>query len=148
MILGHFFCIWLVSGSLTVDKPNYTLDLNISGCDNNTFKYHNFNGKLRGNYTHASEEIITSTYVLILMQIRHMPLLIYLLFNSNGLLHYIYSITFMYYAVIGFIITVITGTLISLCTGSNKNDSFDTKLLHPFIRRIVIFLQNRKRAEK
>lgn len=66
---------------------------------------------------------------------------------SNGFLHYIYSVTFMYYAVIGFTITVIFGTLISICTGSNKKNAFDVKLLHPVIRRIVIFFEDRKRTK-
>lgn len=66
MILGHFFCIWIVSGGLTIDKPIYTLNLTTSGCDNNTFKSQviNLYEQLQVNYTSVSEKIATPKYVL------------------------------------------------------------------------------------
>lgn len=49
----------------------------------------------------------------------------------------------MYYAVIGFTITVVSGTLISLCTQYKEKDVCDVKLLHPLVRKIAIYFQEK-----
>lgn len=45
-----------------------------------------------------------------------------------------YSISFMYYSLIGTALTVLIGTLIS-CLTQNSDDEYDAKLLHPIIFR-------------
>lgn len=47
----------------------------------------------------------------------------------------LFNITYMYYGVMGTIITVIVGVIVSLFTRSDE-DAFDHKLLHPVVLRI------------
>lgn len=46
-----------------------------------------------------------------------------------------YSMSYMYYACTGTIVTVVIGTIVSWLTSSSA-DKYDPKLLHPFIYRV------------
>lgn len=59
-------------------------------------------------------------------------------------LHKFYSISYMWYAVIGTIICVTLGNIIGLITG-NKSDAFDERLLHPFVAKLARKLPGPKR---
>lgn len=50
-----------------------------------------------------------------------------------------YSITYMYWSIIGTLITVFVGTLVSYFTAS-KEDTYEAKLLHPLIVRCLNFM--------
>lgn len=54
-----------------------------------------------------------------------------------------YSISFMYYSLIGTALTVIIGTVISLLT-QHPDDAYDGKLLHPLIFRLCERFSGRK----
>lgn len=47
-------------------------------------------------------------------------------------LDYFYSISYMYYSLIGTIMTVLIGYMVSICTQSSE-DAYDHNLIHPVI---------------
>lgn len=56
-----------------------------------------------------------------------------------------YSVSYMWYAVIGTITCVVVGVLVGFLT-ANENDAFDEKLLHPFVAKIARKLPGKKRT--
>lgn len=56
-----------------------------------------------------------------------------------------YSVSYMWYAVIGTITCVVVGILVGFFT-ANENDAFDERLLHPFVAKIARRLPGRKRT--
>lgn len=58
-----------------------------------------------------------------------------------------YSITYMYWSIIGTFITVFVGTLVSYCTSSD-DDTYEAKLLHPMIVRCLGFMPGQPREFK
>lgn len=59
-------------------------------------------------------------------------------------LHQFYSISYMWYAVIGTIICVTLGNIVGLITG-NETDAFEERLLHPLVAKIARYLPGPKR---
>lgn len=58
-----------------------------------------------------------------------------------------YSITYMYWSLIGTLVTVIVGTLVSWATAA-KSDEFEAKLLHPCIVKLSRCLPGKPRIFK
>lgn len=56
-----------------------------------------------------------------------------------------YSISYMWYAVIGTITCVLIGIIIGLITGK-ESDKFDERLLHPFVAKIYRKMPGNKRT--
>lgn len=59
-------------------------------------------------------------------------------------LHQMYSISYMWYAVIGTIICVTLGLIVSVAT-SRDSDAYDERLLHPLIAKLARKLPGPKR---
>lgn len=58
-----------------------------------------------------------------------------------------YSITYMYWSIIGTFITVFVGTLVSYWTAS-RDDTYEAKLLHPLIYKCLNFMPGERREFK
>lgn len=56
-----------------------------------------------------------------------------------------YSVSYMWYAVIGTMTCIFFGVVIGLIT-ANEKDAFDERLLHPLVARIARKLPGRKRT--
>lgn len=116
MLVSHFLSLWLTFGHLTVTNENDALPLSTDGCTNDTFSPH---------LMQPSSSVLLST-----MGKTNSPELQ----SSNydkGFFEYIYSITYMYYALIGSLTTVIVGIIVSLSTANEKEDAYEEHLLHP-----------------
>lgn len=71
------------------------------------------------------------------------PVLFYLRYSDP--LTQLYSITYMYYALIGCFITVFVGVTVSIFTGFNENELYDEKLIHPTALKVASWFPGRKR---
>lgn len=56
--------------------------------------------------------------------------------SCRDILTQIYSITYMYYSLIGCFITVFLGWIVSYLVGTTESDLYDEHLLHPIARKI------------
>ncbi|XP_053682409.1 sodium-coupled monocarboxylate transporter 1 isoform X1 [Sabethes cyaneus] len=137
MIVSHIVTLWITFGSLTVDKETILMPTSIEGCTNETF----------------SSGILKPTKSWLLA---NTPLEIESDFSyldtardaessaSQGFLESLYSVSYMYYSLIGTFITVVVGTIVSYLT-SHRDDAYDHKLLHPAIYRLSLMLPGKER---
>ncbi|CAL7938584.1 unnamed protein product [Xylocopa violacea] len=65
--------------------------------------------------------------------------------STVGPIEFLYSITYMYYALIGSMSTVIVGVIVSLLTADRQGDMYEEHLLHPVAVRISRFFPGRRR---
>lgn len=135
MIFSHVTTLWITFGHLTVSNNVETLPLSTENCRNDTFSpwitkpasmpYLNTannsyeNGPLLRNGSEDTAGI--------------------------GPVEFLYSITYMYYAFIGSMSTVIVGVIVSLVTADPKGDMYEEHLLHPLAVKISRFFPGRRR---
>lgn len=50
-----------------------------------------------------------------------------------------FAITYMYYSVLGTVITIVVGVLVSWTTRSDE-DKYEAKLLHPYVTRLARYM--------
>ncbi|XP_068156104.1 sodium-coupled monocarboxylate transporter 1 [Drosophila tropicalis] len=120
MISACAFVVWIIAGGMTVDKSTPQLPTSTDGCSNYTF----------------SDSIAKPSYTEESWLMSHTPVnnQTYVPPTQRTPLETFYSISFMYYSLIGTALTVIIGTIISLLT-QHPDDEYDAKLLHPLIFR-------------
>ncbi|XP_046865219.1 sodium-coupled monocarboxylate transporter 1 [Drosophila willistoni] len=120
MISACAFVVWIIAGGMTVDKSTLQLPTSTDGCSNYTF----------------SDSIAKPSYTEESWLMSHTPVnnQTYVAPTQRTPLETFYSISFMYYSLIGTALTVIIGTIISLLT-QHPDDEYDAKLLHPLIFR-------------
>ncbi|XP_026333745.1 sodium-coupled monocarboxylate transporter 1-like [Hyposmocoma kahamanoa] len=139
MITSHMIASWLTIGRiLYTNQKNAMLPLSVEGCSNDTVNI--FSPKplpVEMNQTLFNVSPILQTTMSSPIE------------NSesitSSILMTMYSISYMWYAVIGTISCVIIGNLIGALTASEK-DAFDKQLLHPLAARIASKLPGRKRT--
>lgn len=140
MICSHVIVIWLTFGSFTVEKPNSILSTSVDGCTNDTFSqgitkpqtsWLLQNTPLEVNWDH-NDFHLTSTMT---------PMS-----EKTGLQQW-YSISYMYWSIIGTFITLFVGTLVSYFT-SSADDTYEAKLLHPLIVKCLNFMPGAPRQFK
>ncbi|XP_063369193.1 sodium-coupled monocarboxylate transporter 1 [Cydia amplana] len=139
MIAAHFITTWMAAGRLFyVDTSVAMLPLSVDECPNGTM-----------NVFHKPLPVgVNQT----LMQLEH------LLQNMNtsrvyvpqesvitAALHRMYSVSYMWYAVIGTFICVIIGCIIGAITSTDA-DVFDERLLHPLVATINNKMPGKKRT--
>ncbi|XP_023177962.1 sodium-coupled monocarboxylate transporter 2 [Drosophila hydei] len=129
MITACAFVLWIIGGSMTVDKPSTMLPTSTEGCSNSTFsrsigKPSNGIDELPWLLKHTPVDGYNQTFIDPTPRIAH----------ERNALETFYSISFMYYSLIGTALTVLIGTLIS-CLTQHSDDEYDAKLLHPIIFR-------------
>lgn len=143
VIAGHLFTLWITFGGLTVEKPPAKLlTLSTDGCSNSSFNPHILK--------HVQPWPVTNSFEFINHTNQHNAYNTYQLLNATKFedrdtLTQIYSITYMYYAVIGCVVTVVIGWVVSLCCGSTERDIYDEKLVHPLARRVAAMFPGEKR---
>ncbi|PNF39682.1 hypothetical protein B7P43_G05669 [Cryptotermes secundus] len=145
MIVSHIITLWITFGGLTVEKPPIQLlPLSTTGCTNDS-------------YTHVvspAEIVIPDSqyhFEWANHSISEEPLYNYSIFKNissgreegvstspgpENILTELYSITYMYYSLIGCGITVLLGIIVSYITGTSPEDAYDEKLIHPLAMKI------------
>lgn len=125
MIISHILIIWLTFGSFTVPKPpNSMLPTSTESCD--AFNFSSSISKPATSWlvSDVPKEALWSLNDTYTTTQPPMPEL--------STLQKVYSVSYMYYSLIGTAITVIIGVLVSYAT-QNKEDNYDSNLLHPLI---------------
>lgn len=150
VIAGHIITLWVTFGSLTVEKaPDAILSLSTEGCDNSSFNPHllkhvqawpvNGPSTWLNNHTFGSAGAAMAPGASVLASIVASA-------GNNGtteisrdsnLLTDIYSMTYMYYSLVGCFTTVFVGWLVSVLVGSDEGDIYDDKLIHPMARKMA-----------
>ncbi|ALC46063.1 CG7720 [Drosophila busckii] len=126
MVTACAFVLWIIGGSFTVTKPSTMLPTSTEGCSNYTFSQ-SINKpatELPWLLTHTPVDGYNQTFV------DPTPTFA----QDRTALETFYSVSFMYYSLIGTALTVLIGTLIS-CLTQHADDEYDAKLLHPLIFR-------------
>lgn len=121
MIASNISIVILTLGGLSIKKSSPFLDTSIEGCTNETFS--NYIPKLEKSFWKSSYESSDE-----FSSPSEAP------FPTN-----IFLISYMYYVVIGTLITVILGIFVSLITRS-KEDAYDSKLIHPGVYKLTTYL--------
>nr|CAD7263702.1 unnamed protein product [Timema shepardi] len=154
MIIGHVITLWITFGGLTVDKAPVTmLPLSVDGCTNDSYSHIM---AAASPLIYAQSPVEWSNHSL-----AEYPLYVYNLTqevlqdqpevvaavpeNPLDILSKMYSITYMYYSLIGCGITLFVGILVSYLTGTNEDDAYDVKLIHPLALRISSWFPGRQR---
>lgn len=170
VVLGHIITLWITYGGLTVDKPpTQILPLSVEGCSNSSFNphvvkhvhawpvssaYEFMNRSAQAYAAHpaykyqlASNHIINATSALpvtldaITTTTTSLPGVAP---STSDPLTAIYSMTYMYYSLVGCFVTISVGWLVSMLTQS-EDDIYDEKLLHPLARKIAAIFPGSKR---
>ena len=136
MVFSHITTLWITFGHLTVSNNVETLPLSTENCQNDTFSpwitqpgnaYYSLpNSTVYQPLTSAASN---ATGVAAAM----------------GPIQYLYSITYMYYALIGSMSTVIVGILVSLITADPEEDMYEAHLLHPLALKMSRYFPSRRR---
>ncbi|XP_017891643.1 sodium-coupled monocarboxylate transporter 1 [Ceratina calcarata] len=132
MIFSHVTTMWMTFGYLTKSNTVEVLPLSTEGCRNDTFspwitkpgivEFVVPNVTSDQNFVNATAGTSTA-----------------------GPLEFLYSITYMYYAFIGSMSTVIVGIIVSLLTADPKGDMYEEHLLHPFAVKLSRYFPGRQR---
>ncbi|XP_053947282.1 sodium-coupled monocarboxylate transporter 1 [Anastrepha ludens] len=126
MISSCAFVLWIITGSATVDKSgqNPFLPTSTEGCTNTTFSQSITKPNELGAAWLLSHSLVNDTA----------PLQQTIVAPERTPLETFYSVSYMYYSLLGAVITVGVGIIISYLTRDPK-DAYDAKLLHPVILR-------------
>ncbi|KAM3958053.1 sodium-coupled monocarboxylate transporter 2 [Aphomia sociella] len=140
MVGSHIITTWMAAGRLMyVDKSVAMLPISVENCPNTTKSFFNTKPLPIGD----NETLLQLAPLLAAMNHSH-PV------NKPdesvimSSLHTMYSVSYMWYAVIGTFTCVILGVIIGLLT-ANDNDIYDERLLHPLIAKLARKFPGRER---
>ncbi|CAH1375121.1 unnamed protein product [Tenebrio molitor] len=147
VIAGHVVTLWITFGRLTIEKPPTPhLPLSTDGCTNTSFNDH----ILKPEHQTSFWTVTTTTPA----PINYTGNFSYDIINTTRAapsdpLTQLYSVTYMYYSLIGCFISILIGWTVSYFTGS-ESDLYDQELIHPVARKMANFFPGKKRryAEK
>lgn len=133
MIVSHITVLFVTFGHLSIDKSVQFLETSIAGCTNQSF----------------SSDLTKPTTSMLLSFSNHQPIIvdkwsqnvttevpIVSSQHDDSLMHTLFSVSYMYYAFFGTLITVVVGIVVSLLTMS-KNDAYDSKYIHPVVYKVT-----------
>lgn len=132
MLWSHIIILWITFGGwMNVEKKTELLDLTIAGCDNSSFNPHIRPpiSEMLYNYTLATSAA-NSTFLPVLEEVAVETA------PNTDFLTSLYSVTYMYYSLLGSGITVIVGVLVSYIVGTTEEDEYDEKLIHPLALKL------------
>ncbi|XP_077283953.1 sodium-coupled monocarboxylate transporter 1 [Arctopsyche grandis] len=135
MVTSHVITMWITVGHLMYDQTQVeTLPLSISGCTNTTFSAHIMKPGQQWPLPSPPLEVnINTTHFL--DHFNHLDTTTINPLDTNPLKP-LYLMTYMYYAMIGTLITVVVGVVVSLIFPLNDDDVYDEDLLHPLILKM------------
>lgn len=131
MIFSHITTLWITFGHLSLGTVIDTLPLSTENCHNETFS--SWSAKpisLESEFSRPNNLSWTS----IRSNVTTSPPMAD---KSSNPLDILYGITYMYYAFIGSMTTVIVGIIVSLLTADAESDMYEEHLLHPMARKLA-----------
>ncbi|XP_062535647.1 sodium-coupled monocarboxylate transporter 1-like isoform X3 [Armigeres subalbatus] len=137
MIVSHIITLWITFGSLTVNKETVLLPTTIEGCTNETFSAGIIKPSKSWLLSNTPLEVESDFSYLDGPSEVHIP-------EARQFPENLYSISYMYYSLIGTFLTVTIGILVSYLT-QNRDDAYDHKLLHPAVYRLSRMLPGKPR---
>lgn len=140
MIFSHITTIWITFGHLSLGTVTKMLPLSTEDCHNETFSSWvtkpislDYSTPNVSSWTKIHENITTLSSV-------DEP------DKSSNPLNVFYGITYMYYALIGSVTTVVIGIIVSLITADAESDKYEEHLLHPIARKIAGLFPGKRRV--
>lgn len=140
MIVSHCVVLWItVASQLLVDKPEVPLlPTETYGCTNITFSAHVGKRPIPVNASWMIPTIQDEYFTDLDPAVAPAA-------HDADFLTSLYSITYMYYSLMGTVITVVVGIIVSIITIS-KDDQFDESLLHPIAYKLSRLISGKKRC--
>ncbi|XP_020284562.1 sodium-coupled monocarboxylate transporter 1 [Pseudomyrmex gracilis] len=137
MIFSHVTTLWITFGHLSLGTVVDTLPLSTEKCSNETFS------------SLVTRPISIEDYAQNVTWTRSQETAT-LSFNEtkekwSNSLNAIYSVSYMYYAFIGSLTTILVGIIVSLLTADPENDKYEEHLLHPMARKVAGFFPGKRR---
>lgn len=140
MIFSHITTMWITFGHLSLGTVTKMLPLSTEDCHNETFSSWvtkpislDYSTPNVSSWTKIHENITTLSSV-------DEP------DKSSNPLNVFYGITYMYYALIGSVTTVVIGIIVSLITADAESDKYEEHLLHPIARKIAGLFPGKRRV--
>ena len=133
MITSHIVVIAITFGHLTLEKSVKFLETSIEGCTNETFS----SGILKPASNLWSLSQIAPIEISTMDMNLNLTMTTKAAQDSNQFPQNVFAVTYMYYSLLGTVITVGVGTIISLLT-STREDAYDSKLLHPMVYKMSL----------
>lgn len=119
MVFSHVTTLWLTFGRLSLDIVDPPLPLSTAGCRNDSFSRELWDAsELDGLVRYSQDGVLDKVSA------------------SDGFFTPLFAITYMYYAFIGSLSTVVVGILVSLLTADSENDAYEEHLLHPLALKL------------
>lgn len=137
MIISHMITLWITFGSLTIDKEVILLPTSVEHCTNETFSSGITKPSRSWLLSNTPLEVESDFSYLDPLQEVQVP-------QGRQFPESLYSVSYMYYSLIGTFITVIVGTVISYIT-AHRDDAYDSKLLHPMIYKLSRVIPGKER---
>ncbi|XP_039449985.1 sodium-coupled monocarboxylate transporter 1 isoform X3 [Culex pipiens pallens] len=140
MIISHIITLWITFGSLTIEKEVVLLPTSVESCTNETFS--------TGIIKPSKSWLLSNTPLEVESDFSYLDSPFSdpqtQQSSSSSFPDSLYSVSYMYYSLIGTFITVIVGTIVSYAT-AHRDDAYDHKLLHPAIYRLSRLLPGKAR---
>ncbi|XP_028165675.1 sodium-coupled monocarboxylate transporter 1 isoform X3 [Ostrinia furnacalis] len=131
MVASHVITTWMAAGRLLyVDKAVAMLPLSVESCPNSTASVFNVKPLPVG----VNETLMHIAPLLRALNTSRSHVHTESMINSS--LHAMYSVSYMWYAVIGTVTCVVIGVIIGVITASD-DDAYDERLLHPMVARLA-----------
>lgn len=130
LLTGFVFTAWMALGAeidISTGEIKYpTKEFSIDGCDNGTLH----------NYYKSKTLSSANWYILLFKKVDCLSNRSYI-FVARTEVFPLYFVSYMDYALFGFLLTFLVGLIASLLTGGNDYKKMDVKLFAPFIRSYV-----------
>lgn len=136
MIFSHVTTLWITFGHLTVSNKVETLPLSTENCQNDTFSPW---------ITQPGNMVFITPNITIDQPLNSAMSDAITAESTMGPIEFLYSITYMYYAFVGSMSTVIVGIIVSLLTADPKGDMYEEHLLHPLALKLSRYFPGRRR---
>jgi len=130
MIFSHITTLWITFGHLSLGTVIDMLPLSTENCHNETFS------SWVSKPISLESEFFSLDNTSWTNNVRN-NITLFADNSSTNPLDVLYGITYMYYAFIGSMTTVIVGIIVSLLTADAKADMYEEHLLHPMARKFA-----------
>lgn len=137
MIFSHVMSLWITFGHLSLGIVTELLPLSTENCHNETFSSWVTQPISLEQYSMANVSATTSIYEIVTPSPASD--------KSSDPLNVLYGITYMYYALIGSLSTVVVGIVVSLVTADAETDKYEEHLLHPAARKLAGLFPGKRR---
>lgn len=139
MIFSHVTTLWITFGHLSLSTVIEMLPLSTEDCHNDTFSSWVIKPI-------SLEYLISNNTRINIDENSTLSVVDDASNTSSNPLNVLYGITYMYYAFIGSVTTVVVGIIVSLITADAEGDKYEEHLLHPMARKLAGLFPGERRS--